>query len=321
MTHKISFPGLGLKEFTVDANAITIGNVHIQWYGILITLGMILAVFYVAMRARQRKISFDSILDLAIFVIVFGVIGARLFYVLTRLHEGMFHNFLDWFKIWEGGLAIYGGIIGGGIAAVIVLLVKKIDIPTVLDFMCPAVLIGQILGRWGNFFNCEAYGSETTLPWGMGIYEGGRFITVHPTFLYESLWNLIGFSLLCAFYKKKKYDGEEFFFTAAWYGFGRMLIELLRTDSLYICSHHAWYTKISVLIGFCCFLVGMAFLVVHRVTKTDFFFRKTNGKIPADEMVPDKLADTGLRALQIGIPVVEAVLMLVVVLMSVFQNL
>ena len=139
------------------------------------------------------------------------------------------------------------------------------------DMVCPAVMIGQILGRFGNFMNAEAYGSETSLPWRMGIqrtYLGtpvGDAIYVHPTFIYESLWNLIGFILINKFYSRKKYNGQIFYMCFAWYGFGRMFIELLRSDSLYICSYHAWWTKISVIIGFVFFVLFSVLLMINFI--------------------------------------------------------
>jgi phosphatidylglycerol:prolipoprotein diacylglycerol transferase len=135
----------------------------------------------------------------------------------------------------------------------------------------PAVMIGQILGRYGNFMNAEAYGAETSLPWRMGIrrtFDGipyGNTIYVHPTFFYESLWNLIGFILINLIYSKKKFDGQIFYMYFAWYGFGRMFIELLRSDSLYISSYHVWWTKISFIVGFAFFVVFTALLVINFV--------------------------------------------------------
>ena len=134
----------------------------------------------------------------------------------------------------SGGLAIYGGIIAGFFTALAVAKVKKIRFPVLLDILAPCVMIGQIVGRWGNFVNVEAYGSTTDLPWRMGVGLGGGAPYVHPTFLYESLWNLVGFILIAVFYKKKKFHGQVFLFYAIWYGAGRAFIEGLRTDSLYL---------------------------------------------------------------------------------------
>jgi len=164
--------------------------------------------------------------------------------------------------IWEGGLAIYGGIIAGGITLAVVSLIKKIKVGKAFDMVAPAVMLGQLIGRWGNFCNAEAYGRETTLPWRMGIRALGsnETIFVHPTFLYESLWNLLGFILINLYYKRKKFDGQIFFMYITWYGFGRMLIEGLRTDSLYVGDF-----RISQVIGFLCFFFGSAILVAMSI--------------------------------------------------------
>lgn len=269
---QISFPGLGIEPFSLDSVAFRIGSVSVAWYGVIITLGIVLAVAYVIWRASHREIKADTILDIALLTVPCGVVGARLYYVLTSLDR--FHSFGDVFDIRSGGLAIYGGIIGGAIAVIIMAKVKKINFFALADMIMPAVLIGQILGRWGNFFNAEAHGGETTLPWRMGLFKGGEWIYVHPTFLYESLWNLLGFVLINLFFglKKdktyKKYDGQIFLMVFAWYGFGRMLIEGLRTDSLYVGPF-----RISQVLGLVFFLAGAGLLIYHHFTKTDMLFK------------------------------------------------
>ncbi|MBQ9736234.1 MAG: prolipoprotein diacylglyceryl transferase [Clostridia bacterium] len=272
-TSQISFPGLGIEPFSLDSVAFRIGDFSVAYYGVIITFGIILAVLYVMWRARQVGISGDTILDIALLVVPMGVVGARLYYVLTSLDQ--FDSFADVFNIRGGGLAIYGGIIGGALAVIIMAHFKKISFFKLADMITPAVLIGQILGRWGNFFNAEAYGSATTLPWRMGLFKGGEWIFVHPTFLYESLWNLLGFILINLFYglkpekTHKKYDGQIFLMVFAWYGFGRMLIEGLRTDSLYVGPF-----RISQVLGLVFFVLGAALLLYHHFTKTDMLFRK-----------------------------------------------
>lgn len=274
---QISFPGLGIDPFTVNSVAFRIGNFSVAFYGIIITLGIVLAALYVIWRAKHKGIAADTILDIALLVVPLGVIGARLYYVLTSLDR--FDSFGEVFDIRSGGLAIYGGIIGGAIAVIIMARVKKINFFLLADMITPAVLIGQILGRWGNFFNAEAYGSATELPWRMGLYKGGEWIYVHPTFLYESLWNLLGFLLINCFYgwkadkTHKKYDGQIFLMVFAWYGFGRMLIEGLRTDSLYVGPF-----RISQVLGLLFFLVGAGLLVYHHFSKTDMLFRPVEEK-------------------------------------------
>ena len=269
----VSFPGLGIEEFTLNPAAITFGeSFSIHWYGILIAVGIALAFLYAFYRSRFEGVKFDDLLDITLFTVVFAVIGARLFYVMFAPSE--FKNFLDVIAIWSGGLAIYGAVIAGAITIAVVCRIKKISTLKVLDFAAPAVMIGQIIGRWGNFVNVEAYGTETTLPWRMGILSYSGWSYVHPTFLYESLWNLVGFILINTFYGWKtkkthqKYDGQIFLMVFTWYGFGRMLIEGLRTDSLYVGPF-----RISQVLGGLFFLVGLGLLLYHHFTKTDMLFQ------------------------------------------------
>ncbi len=261
----VSFPGLGIDEFTLNPVAFSIGSLEVRWYGIIITLGIIFAFLYCAFRAKQEGISFDDVLDITIFTVIFAIIGARAYYVLTSLDK--YDSFYDVIAIWEGGLAIYGAIIAGGLTVFLVCRYKKIKFMKMFDATAPAVMIGQILGRWGNFFNGEAYGEELLegnflyfirmglLP---NIESRTRIHYFHPTFLYESLWNLVGFIIINALYKKKKFDGQVFYMYIAWYGFGRMLIEGLRTDSLYV-----GVFRISQVVGFVCFVVGTLLLIIN----------------------------------------------------------
>lgn len=247
----VSFPGLGIEPFHMERVAFSIGKLSVNWYGLIITCGMILAVLYAMHHAKIDRVKTDDVIDLALAVIIFGVLGARLYYVIMEFDSYLvkdgtfFQNLKDTLyniiAVWNGGLAIYGGIIGGFFAALVVAKKKRIRFPVIADIAGPSVIVGQIVGRWGNFVNVEAYGGETDLPWRMGIhtsFDGGnsffRETYVHPTFLYESLWNLIGLVLITVMYKKKKFHGQMFLFYVAWYGFGRMFIEGLRTDSLYV---------------------------------------------------------------------------------------
>lgn len=259
----VSFPGLGIGEFTMSKIALRFGNIKVAWYGLIIVTGIILTVLYVMWRAKRQNISSDTILDLALALVLSGVVGARLYYVLTSLDR--YDSFWDVFKIWEGGLGIYGGIIAGAVALLVMTKIKKLNFLQLADIIAPAVFIGQAIGRWGNFVNGEAFGSETTLPWRMGIGSGDGAIFVHPTFLYESLWTLTGFILLHFLFRHRRYNGQMMLCTFGWYGFGRMFIELLRTDSLYICSYHAWFTKISVLVGFFFFASSAALLIYFAI--------------------------------------------------------
>ena len=261
--HYISFPGLNIEEFPLNRVAFSLFGRDIMWYGVIITCGIILAGLYAHYRGKNVEgITTDNILDYVIYLVIFGVIGARLYYVFTKFESFKADSFWDTLynviAVWEGGLAIYGGIIAGAIALIVVSLIKKINVFRAFDMAAPAVMIGQILGRWGNFFNAEAYGSETTLPWRMGIRpaNSNSTIYVHPTFLYESLWNLIGFLIIHLLYKHKKFNGQIFLMYLSWYGFGRMFIEGLRTDSLYVGEY-----RISQVVGFLCFFFGAAILV------------------------------------------------------------
>lgn len=265
----MSFPGLGIGEFTVNPVAFTLfDKIQIRWYAIIITLGMITAFAYCACRAKQEKILFDDLLDMAMFAIIFGILGARLYYVLMSLDE--INSFYDAIAIWNGGLAIYGGIIAGALTVFIICKIKKISFPKVADAAAPGVMIAQAIGRWGNFFNGEAFGEEVgedfLLRMGLisrnssYIFGTSRMVYVHPTFLYESLWNVIGFVLINLVYKKKKFDGQIVLMYVAWYGFGRMLIEGLRMDSLYV-----GVFRISQVVGFVCFVGATTALIVFLV--------------------------------------------------------
>ena len=256
----VSFPGLGIGEFSFNKVAFSLGSIEVRWYGIIMVTGIILAFLYAYYRSKHEGVSFDDLLDYAIFTVISGIVGARLYYVIT---SGQKYTFGEIFAIWNGGIAIYGAIIGGATALLCVSLYKKIKWQKVFDMVCPGVMIGQIVGRWGNFFNGEAYGespAEDSLLYFMRMelrHEGwSNSYICQPTFLYESLWNLVGFLIINALYKKKKFDGQVFLMYITWYGFGRMFIEGLRTDSLMVGTF-----RISQVVAFLCFVVGFALLV------------------------------------------------------------
>ncbi|MBQ8912193.1 MAG: prolipoprotein diacylglyceryl transferase, partial [Clostridia bacterium] len=257
----ISFEGLGIDWFKMNPVAIPIGN-GIRWYGILITLGIVLAVLYVCWRAKEWKYNFDDLLDGVLVVVPLGVLGARLFYVFTADN----FNLADWYRIWDGGLAIYGGIIAGALGVVIICLVKKMRLFRLMDCTAPAVMIAQSLGRWGNFCNGEAFGAEYHGLFRMGLChdpEGATYY-VHPTFLYESMWNLVGFILINLVYKKKKFDGQITLMYLGWYGLGRFFIELLRQDSLDM-TIGGQSLRISSVIGFVCFVACAVLITVFLI--------------------------------------------------------
>ena len=262
MNQTVSFPGLGL-EFHFNNVAFHIASKPIYWYGILIMLGVILAVVYASARSRQFGIRQDDLYDAVLFAVPLGIVCARIYYVIFEWEQYK-DNLSEIFATWHGGLAIYGGIIGGIIVIVVLCKVKKIYVMDMLDLFASAVPIGQILGRWGNFFNCEAYGSSTTLPWRMVIgktLEEAGTAGNHPTFFYESAWNLIGFIILYFSSKKRKYHGEILLLYLGWYGLGRFFIEGLRTDSLYL-----WGTgiRVSQVVALICIIIGLGGFLFNR---------------------------------------------------------
>ena len=234
----ISFPGL-FGDWSVNPNpvAIPIGN-GIRWYGIIICTGLILAVLFCCRQSKKYGITEDNIYDMMIWQIPLCIIGARLYYVifymdLFRNADGSL-NPGRMIAIWDGGLAIYGAIITAYLVLHIFCRKKKISFGAFADLGAMGLLIGQAVGRWGNFVNREAFGGETTLPWRMRVWvTASEYIEVHPTFLYESLWNLIGLGLIVfVIAKRRSFDGENACFYFIWYGLGRAWIEGLRTDTL-----------------------------------------------------------------------------------------
>ena len=231
----ISFPSLGIDFNPI--RSIEIGSFNIHLYGIIIALGLMLAIFYGWKRSKEFGIKADDITDGVLWIVPFAVLCARLYYCIFRWEEGGYAaNPISALYIWEGGLAIYGGVIGAVIGVSVYCHFKKIKLPALLDLVALGFLIGQCLGRWGNFFNREAFGAETESFLRMGLLNSltGEVTYHHPTFLYESLWNLVGFVALHFLSKKRKYDGQIALGYAFWYGLGRAMIEGLRTDSLYL---------------------------------------------------------------------------------------
>ena len=229
----ISFPGLGIEFDPIREFAI--GPVSVHLYGLIIGIGMILAATYAMKRSREFGLTEDHVLDGFLYVTPFAIACARAYYVAFSW-EMYADNPISALYIWEGGIAIYGGVLGAIIGILVFTKVKKIGTLATLDLIAIAFLIGQSMGRWGNFFNREAFGAETDTFLRMGLYNTftGETTYHHPTFLYESVWNGVGFLLLHFLSKKRKYDGQVALGYAAWYGLGRALIEGLRTDSLYV---------------------------------------------------------------------------------------
>ena len=287
---KISFPGLGIEEFSVNSVAFEIFGIEIAWYALFITFGMICCITYAVLQSRKIGMTFDDVIDFALFTIPIGVIGARLYYVLSELDQ--YHSFKEVINIREGGLAIYGGIIAGTITVFVVSLVKKINFFAFGDCVAPGVLLAQGIGRWGNFMNGEAFGYETDWFCRMGLQNfltGNKLMYVHPTFLYESLWNLLGVLLVYLFAKLigKKYDGQLILLTFGWYGLGRMFIEGLRTDSLYIPGTEIRTSQALALVIFVFCLAMLIFFMIKKPTKP--LYVKVNEEKPEAEKTEDPI--------------------------------
>ncbi len=227
----ISFPLIGFEWD--PARVLELGPLSVRLYGVMICLGLLLAVLYACGRSREFGLNADLITDGVLWIVPFAVLCARLYYCIFKW-DMYKNNLISILYIWQGGLAIYGGVIGAVIGIIVFCRVKRIKVGALLDIVSLGFLIGQSIGRWGNFFNREAFGAETDSIFKMGLlHKSGTLYYVHPTFLYESVWNLAGFVLLHFLSKKRKYDGQIALGYAAWYGLGRTMIEGLRTDSLY----------------------------------------------------------------------------------------
>lgn len=270
----VSFPGLGL-EFQLNRVAFHVGSWPVYWYGVIIAAGFLLAVMYCSRQAPRFGIRQDDIIDMLFFAVPLSIIGARVYYIifypeLYRRADGSW-DFGAMVRIWDGGLAIYGGVIMAVVTLLVFCKVWKIKFLAFADLGSYGMLIGQMVGRWGNFVNIEAHGGPTDLPWRMGIYQyvdGTRqYMEVHPTFLYESLWNLVGLLLLIWVGKKhRKFDGQIFLGYFAWYGVGRGFIEGLRTDSLYFLNTPI---RVSQVFGFATAAVAIVLLVILLTRKHD----------------------------------------------------
>ena len=228
----ISFPGLGIE--INPPRGIDIGSMTIYFYGIIIAAGLLLAVLYALKRSQQFGLKQDDIIDGVLWIVPLAIVCARIYYCAFSW-DSYKNDPISVLYIWKGGIAIYGGVIGAALGVVIHCKVKKMSLPATLDLVALGFLIGQAMGRWGNFFNREAFGAPTQAFLRMGLMNTttGEFEYYHPTFLYESLWNAAGFLLLHFLSKKRQYDGQIALGYVAWYGLGRTVIEGLRMDSLY----------------------------------------------------------------------------------------
>lgn len=252
MEYHVQFPGLGL-ELTVDRVAVSIGGFNIYWYGVIIAAGMLLAMLYAFHYADDFGINSDRLIDVVLVGAVMAIVCARIYYVAFAPFE--YDSLWDMIDIRQGGIAIYGAVIGAFVFGGLMTKIREIPILPLFDLVGVCFLIGQGVGRWGNFVNQEAFGCNTTLPWGM--YSEGTYaylsgvqstlaaqgvtvdpaMPVHPTFLYESLWCLTGFVMLALLLKKRRFNGELFLLYIIWYGLGRFWIEGLRTDALMLTAN------------------------------------------------------------------------------------
>ena len=261
MTNTIAFPGLGIGPVTIPRE-FTFFGLTIHWYGLLIALGVILAYFFCKTKAKTRGISNDTLMDILIWGLPSSILFARIYYVIFSWQDYS-DNLWDIFKVWEGGIAIYGAVIGACLSTFIYCRVKKISFPVVADVGSFGLLIGQIIGRWGNFVNAEAYGGHTeTALFRMQIVNRG--ITVHPTFLYESSWNILLFILINIFEKYQIFKGEIFLWYITGYGLGRFFIEGMREDSLWFGGF-----RISQLLAATCFVIGLGLILYFRMKKNN----------------------------------------------------
>ena len=260
MEHVVSFPQLGL-QFTVNEVAFRIGTYEIRWYGILIALGFLLGVFYASWAAKKMNIDASVLFDAIIVGMIGSIICARLYYVAFYPGDKYINNPIEILKIHDGGIAIYGSLIGALVFGGIMAKMRKLRVPAVLDVASLGFLIGQAIGRWGNFINQECFGTPTLLPWGMSSDNTGN-ITVHPCFLYESLLCLAGFVVLHVFNKKwRRYDGQTFLLYIVWYGTARFFIEGMRTDSLML---HVMNLRVSQVVAAACVVAGLTLLFIFR---------------------------------------------------------
>lgn len=262
MVSNITFPNLGL-DFTVNRVAFSIGNMNIYWYGLIIAIGMILGLIYAMREFKRCDLNQDDLLNIFLICVPVSIIFARAYFVIFSFDQYR-GDLLSIFNVRNGGIAVYGSLIGILLVLFVYCYKKKINLGSVLDILAVGFLIGQGVGRWGNFVNGEAFGSFTNLPWAMSIASGGVTYanSVHPTFLYESLWDVVGVVILCIYRKHKSFNGEIFCAYILWYGIGRFWIEGLRMDSLFVGS-----LRISQIVALISALLGTAVIVAGRTLK------------------------------------------------------
>ena len=262
---RITFPGLGL-DLDPSPVAFTLGGVTVYWYGIILAAGFFLGVVYALRRSKEFGITQDEILDGLFIVAPVAVICARIYYCAFNWSEYA-ANPISCLYIWEGGIAFYGSLIGAVLMTIVYTRWRKIPLKPVLDLVAMGFVIGQFVGRWGNFMNREAHGGVTDSFLRMGLEDAaGNVSYYHPTFLYESLWNFAGFLFLHFYIKRRRYDGQIFTLYIAWYGLGRAIIEGLRTDSLYLFSTGI---RVSQLLAAISCLIAVGFLIYRLSGRPD----------------------------------------------------
>ena len=268
----ISFPSLGIDIDPV--REFSLGPLSIHMYGLVIVFGLVLAVIYCMRRADQFGLTEDHILDGVLWVTPFAFLCARAYYCAFRwdLYAA---NPISVLYIWQGGIAIYGGVLGAVVGMLVFCKIKRISLGATLDLVLMGFLIGQAIGRWGNFFNREAFGAETDAWLRMGLYSPltDTITYHHPTFLYESLWNALGFVVLHFLSKKRTFDGQIALGYALWYGLGRTFIEGLRTDSLYIPGTALRVSQVLAAMSCIAAAVVLAYFVIKPPKKTMFVHR------------------------------------------------
>ncbi len=313
MVRNVTFPGLGLD---LQLNPVLLSitdNFGVHWYGAIIAVGFLLAVYWGCRQCKSFGVTQDDVFDVLIVTVPSAIVGARLYYVIFEFENyhvpGDFGaTLIKIIRIWDGGLAIYGGLIAAIFAGFIVCRVKKISFLAVADLASVGFLIGQSVGRWGNFVNVEAFGSVTDVTWRMAGSNVANYLKrteqideaifeqildgtlgVHPTFFYESMWNLLGILLLALVVKKiRTFDGEMFFSYMLWYGAGRFWIEGLRSDSLFIPGTQL---RVSQAVALLSAVVGLLLILYNLfVRKADpkaLFVNRVNEKEVSENVAED----------------------------------
>ena len=268
----ISFPLLGLE--LNPGRSFSIGPLEIHYYGLVIALGLLLAVVYAGKRCHYAGLSQDELLDGVLWITPLAIVCARIYYCAFTW-DSYRDDPISVLYIWNGGIAIYGSVIGAVIGVILFCKIKKKNLPALLDLVLCSFLIGQMIGRWGNFFNREAFGAATDSVLRMGLFNTvtGEFEYYHPTFLYESVWNLIGFLILNYCYPRRRYNGQIALGYCAWYGLGRSWIEGLRVDSLYWGSF-----RVSQVLAAVSCIAAAALLLWNRPRSHGELFAQTKQK-------------------------------------------